>query len=103
MPDISERDFEATIEQVLIQGWTGGGQPEPADAKESEMLFMRPASVGGRQTSSVLVDIGGLKVMDLRPGANDVRAPAPAVYFVRFEPSAVSREPSAVTKVIVTR
>jgi hypothetical protein len=40
MPDISERDFEATIEQVLIQGWAGGGQPEPADAKQSEMLFM---------------------------------------------------------------
>jgi hypothetical protein len=28
---------------------------------------------------------------------------APGVYFVRSEPSAVSREPSAVTKVVVAR
>jgi hypothetical protein len=41
--------------------------------------------------------------MDLRLGANDVRALAPGVYFVRSGPSAVSREPSAITKVVVTR
>jgi hypothetical protein len=31
---------------------------------------------------SVLLDISGRKVMDLRPGANDVHALAPGVYFV---------------------
>ena len=45
-----------------------------------------------------LQDISGRKVMDLHPGANDVRALAPGVYFVR----AVGREPSAVTKVIIS-
>jgi hypothetical protein len=47
-----------------------------------------------------LLDISGRKVLDLRPGANDVRALAPGVYFVR----AVSREPSAVgcRRVVVT-
>ena len=50
-----------------------------------------------------LLDASGRKVMDLHSGANDVRALAPGVYFVRSGPSAVSREPSAVTKVVVTR
>jgi len=52
---------------------------------------------------AALLDISGRQVMDLKPGANDVRALAPGIYFVRSEPSAVSRQPSAVTKVVVTR
>ena len=50
-----------------------------------------------------LLDITGRKVLDLKPGANDVRALAPGVYFVRSGPSAASRQPSAVMKVVVTR
>jgi hypothetical protein len=50
-----------------------------------------------------LMDAAGRKVADLRAGANDVRALAPGVYFVRLEPSAVSRQPLAVTKVVLTR
>jgi len=50
-----------------------------------------------------LLDVSGRKVMDLQPGANDVRALAPGVYFVRSGPSAASRQPSAVTKVVVAR
>jgi len=67
------------------------------------VLFLPAASGVELEASSVLLDIGGRKVLDLQPGANDVRALAPGVYFVRSEPSAVSREPSAVTKVVVTR
>ena len=49
-----------------------------------------------------LLDIGGRKVMELRPGENDVRQLAPGIYFVR--PAAgVGREASSVRKVIVTR
>jgi hypothetical protein len=41
--------------------------------------------------------------MDLNPGANDVRALAPGVYFVREEgPRGQGFEDSSVTKVIVT-
>jgi len=36
-----------------------------------------------------LLDISGRKVMELRPGANDVRRLAPGVYFVREEGSRV--------------
>jgi len=63
-------------------------------------------AVGSRQNTAYraeLLDISGRKVMDLRPGANDVRALAPGVYFVRSQPSAVSRQPSAVTKVVITK
>jgi hypothetical protein len=52
---------------------------------------------------SSLLSIDGRKVLDLRPGANDVSKLAPGVYFVRSGPSAASRQPSAVTKVVVTR
>jgi hypothetical protein len=50
-----------------------------------------------------LLDASGRKVLDLNLGANDVRALAPGVYFVRSGPSAVSRQPSAVAKVVLTR
>jgi hypothetical protein len=50
-----------------------------------------------------LLDIQGRKVMELVPGANDVSRLVPGVYIVRSVPSAVSRKPSAVTKVVVTR
>ncbi|MBN2466270.1 hypothetical protein JXD38_11670, partial [candidate division WOR-3 bacterium] len=51
---------------------------------------------------AVLLDAVGRKVMDLVPGANDVRMLVPGVYFVR-QASGVEREASSVTKVIVTR
>ncbi len=66
------------------------------------VLFM-PASGVEHVTSSVLLDISGRKVLDLHSGANDVRALAPGVYFVRSGPSAVDRQPSTVAKVVVTR
>ncbi len=53
--------------------------------------------------ASCLLDVGGRQVMALQSGANDVSRLSPGVYFVRSEPSAVSRQPSAVTKVVVTR
>jgi len=45
---------------------------------------------------------GRWQAIDLSGGVNDVRALAPGVYFVRFEPSSASRKQPAVTKVIVT-
>jgi hypothetical protein len=57
------------------------------------------------RSESELLDLSGRKVLDLMPGANDVSRLSPGVYFVRAEPLAVSRKPSAVTvrKVILTR
>jgi hypothetical protein len=49
-----------------------------------------------------LLDVSGRKVLDLRPGVNDVRPLAPGIYFVH-QTSSVERDASRVTKVIVTR
>jgi len=69
--------------------------------------------VGSRQHTAYraeLLDVSGRRVLDLRPGANDLSRLAPGVYFIRSGPSAVSREPSAgfrqpstVTKVVLTK
>jgi YVTN family beta-propeller protein len=58
----------------------------------------------GRKTEdrSTLIDVSGRKVMDLHAGANDVRALAPGVYFVR-QASSVMRDASSVTKVVIAR
>jgi hypothetical protein len=68
------------------------------------VLFMIEARGEKREARSELLDISGRRVLDLKSGANDVSRLAPGVYFV-LEPSAVSREPSAVSvrKVVLTR
>jgi YVTN family beta-propeller protein len=48
-----------------------------------------------------LLDAMGRKVLDLKPGANDVRSLATGVYFVR-EASGVKRESSSVRKLVLT-
>jgi len=67
------------------------------------VLFLPGDRGAGTGDRSALMDVSGRKVLDLHAGANDVRALAPGVYFVRSEPSAENRRPSAVTKVVVTR
>ncbi len=66
------------------------------------VLSLRGATSHKFRAASLL-DISGRQVVALKPGANDVSRVSPGVYFVRSEPSAVSRQPSAVTKVVVTR
>jgi hypothetical protein len=56
-------------------------------------------SDGGR--CGQLVDISGRKVIELRPGANDVTALAPGVYFVKE--ARAQRRAQAIRKVIVAR
>jgi hypothetical protein len=62
------------------------------------MLFL-PTVSGERPQVASLHDISGRKVLDLKPGPNDVRALAPGVYFVR---DAGAQGP-AVRKVVLTR
>jgi len=67
------------------------------------VLFLPEARGEKRESRSELLDITGRKMLDLHHGGDDVSALAPGVYFVRAEPSAASRQPSAVTRVVVTR
>jgi hypothetical protein len=63
------------------------------------ILFLPPPTF---TLHSSLFSLSGRKVLDLKPGPNDVSRLAPGVYFVRSERSAVSREPSAFTKVVIS-
>ncbi len=51
---------------------------------------------------SSLLSVDGRKVLDLNPGANDLRELSPGVYFV-CPASGAERQTSGVTKVVVTR
>jgi hypothetical protein len=101
--DASYRNF--TIDSV--SGGVPGNRLEPRTEATPEptvilgVLFLSEASSHKPQAASLL-DISGQKVQDLHPGANDVRALAPGVYFVREEPQASSRKPQPVRKVVVT-
>jgi hypothetical protein len=55
-----------------------------------------------RVTRSTLLDIGGRKVMDLKPGPNDVSTQAPGVYFVR-EAASGERSAVSVRKIVIQR
>jgi YVTN family beta-propeller protein len=70
-------------------------------------VLLLPEAVGGERLaiSAHLLDISGRKVLDLHPGANDVRALAPGVYFIKDQ-SVVSRQQTgtgSVNKVVITR
>ncbi len=67
-----------------------------------QTAYRAAPSDGGR--CGQLLDIGGRKVMNLHPGANDVRALAPGVYFVRQQGSRTRGfEDSSASKVVITR
>jgi len=74
MPDIAERNLEATIEQVLIHGWAGGGQPEST----MKIRSCQPRFQGNFHrlpSGSVAFDAMGRRVQNPKTG----------VYFVRLE------------------
>jgi DNA-binding beta-propeller fold protein YncE len=81
-------------------GVTAGRRPMPTVLRG--VLYM-PVATGLRSQAAGLLDVSGRKVLDLVPGANDVRGLAPGVYFVREEPQASSYGSQAVRKVIITR
>jgi DNA-binding beta-propeller fold protein YncE len=69
----------------------------------SGMLFLSGDRRPGTGDRAALLDIAGRVVMNLQPGANNVSHLGVGVYFVRSQPSAVSRLPSVVTKVVVAK
>jgi YVTN family beta-propeller protein len=69
-----------------------------------DLLYL-PEAGGRKPQAASLLDISGRKVLDLSPGANDVRALPPGVYFIK-EQSVVSRQQTgtaSVTKVVLAR
>jgi YVTN family beta-propeller protein len=64
-------------------------------------VLLLPEATSRKPQAASLLDISGRKVLDLKPGANDVRALAPGVYFVREEQA--QAQTRAIRKVVVTR
>jgi len=102
---IDNRVFQATTSRLSVyRDDLTGVADRPTAARERRLptivrgvLSLPLASGGTRGASSVLLDITGRKVLDLKPGRNEVRALPAGVYFVR---QAVSRQ---TTKVVIQR
>jgi hypothetical protein len=89
------RPLVTFVRGVLVLGAVGSRQNTAYRAAPSD---------GGR--CGQLLDAAGRKVADLQPGANDVRALAPGIYFVmeaQAQAQAIRAKPSAVTKVVIAR
>jgi hypothetical protein len=89
------RPFATVVRGVLALGRNGDSPSEREDARYSPHFPV--------MSCTALLDISGRKIMDLQPGANDVWALAPGVYFVRGKPQATSPKPQAVRKIVVAR
>ena len=88
---------------IAEQGQPTVGSSHPNSTVVHGVLFLSEASGLKPQPAGWLLDISGRKVLELKPGANDVRALAPGVYFVREEPQAASHKLQVVRKIVVTR
>jgi YVTN family beta-propeller protein len=76
---------------------------KPAPTVIRGAIRLAPSTSPTPQAASLL-DAAGRKVMDLGPGANEVRSLAPGVYFVRSQGLRIEGfEDSSVTKVVITR
>jgi hypothetical protein len=64
------------------------------------VLFL-PGNGEGRMAKGDLLNVSGRKVLDLHSGANDVRALAPGVYFIRE--AQAQAQAQAVRKIVLTK
>jgi YVTN family beta-propeller protein len=87
---------------VGLNGELASGSTRSMATVVRGVLFL-PEAASHKPQAASLLDVSGRKVLDLKPGANDVRRLAPGVYFVREEPEATGRKPQAVRKIVVTR
>ena len=74
---------------------------QPSATVVRNFLLLPEATIRKPQAAGSLLDLGGRQVMVLKPGANDVRALAPGVYFVREVQ--VQAQAQAIRKVVITR
>lgn len=65
--------------------------------------LLLPEAPGAKAQAASLMDISGKRILDLRPGANDVRALAPGVYFVREGGERREQGGAGVRKVVIAR
>ena len=92
--------FATNNPSAVVEREQQPGSTRPIATVVRGVLFLAERLSSSASTSSLL-DISGRKVMELRPGANDVRALAPGVYFVRE--AQAQAQAQAVHKVVITR
>jgi YVTN family beta-propeller protein len=106
-------NYEGSSISVLRDSMPGGIE----EAMSDERGTMRPSptivrrvlvlgAAGSRENTghrTELLDVSGRKVLELKPGANDVSRLSPGVYFVREETVHGRRYAGNVQKVVVTR
>jgi len=94
---VARRQPVGVQEQVLVRS-IRSVQPTLARG----MLYLQEAA--GRQLQATgLLDITGRRVLDLHPGANDVRALTPGVYFIREGGGSREQGGAGIRKVVLTR
>jgi hypothetical protein len=91
---MSVQPSATVVRGMLVLGGNGDSPSEREDARYSPHF-----PVASR---AALLDIGGRQVMDLKPGANDVRALAPGVYFVRKGPGTRGEGLGETRKIVLT-
>ncbi len=80
-----------------------GGRPTHADvAGLGPTVVPRMLSLTGMH-DAVLLDITGRRVMELKPGANDIRHVAPGIYFLRRPKTEDGGPSTAVRKIVIQR
>jgi hypothetical protein len=85
--------------------WVALQEPKVKEpvARRQQATVLRGVLRMPEKETAVLLDISGRKVMDLKPGLNDIRHVAPGVYFVRRPETDDGRPREAVRKVIVQK
>jgi hypothetical protein len=96
------------IRAAVFPRLTGGveeahGAPMPRYLCQSVVGRVLKLPQGTKARAYQLMDISGRKVLDLHSGANDVRALAPGVYFIREGLRIRGEGPGKTQKVVVTR
>jgi hypothetical protein len=95
----------SVIRDTTTTGAAEGDQPQASSLKPQATVvrgvLVLPRSASTSSSTSRLLDAAGRKVLDLAPGANDVRGLAPGVYFVRV--AQAQAQAQATRKVIITR
>ena len=101
----------ATLNPVVCQfipTWDGVQETPNAELRATNVeptivrgVLLFEARGERREARGELLDISGRRVLDLKPGANDVRSLAPGVYFVRE--AQAQAQSQAVRKVVLTQ
>jgi YVTN family beta-propeller protein len=89
------RDSAGGIQEGVVTR-LAGSKPVPTIVRG---VLFQPEAPSRKPRAASLLDISGRKVMDLLPGANDVRGLAPGVYFIRE--ARAQAQAQAIRKVIV--